>query len=1410
MGCDSLTISLAPGGEALSLLDCVGSGATSEVWRGRLAVNGGEPGALVAVKIAKGPQETALLAAEAEQLLWTCKVGSVEMLASGRVVSSAKPSVVPLDRGCLVLSWAGLRNLGDFTIPNDEKGDCALRLAHDLGAALSDLHQAGYAHGDIKPSNIVIADDDNSATRFGLVDLGLSAPADQTMPRGATPHYLAPEALLCGSRGDGRTRDLWALGVVLAEVALGQTADGRSLRDLSRHKLDEPLRSIIERCLAPHPGGRAPARWIAQRAAEALRAIEDPISTQSRRVVQLRRAYINVRRTELIRCARCRTPELQIEGAAAEWVGLAIAGIRGWLTVRGDLNYEKEPITLRESTPFHRRRILTHVVGPIAANWHISATQSEGDWLAQWLSRTKTADPANWTLSQAETELKAHPSKHVTPDITDLSLALASGRATQVDIDCSESLVLRAQGPTNFALALAERLRARGEMGRALGVLLRCPGALARAEAAETARRSGDVELAKQLLAAITEPVDWATRARLCATGARLALAENLVDFADRHVKDAPLAPATCECRALVELARGDRVAAREAIDIGRSLSATEEEQARLLGLLGMLEQEDGEAEKSAIAFRQAVDIAARTGALLEEATYLTGLSHALVSVGALSEAMTMAERSIALFEALGRPSHAARAALNLLVCYSELGQVDEARATFEFSATLARQSQDPRCLGYLHLAMADVLSASPTDSIQHLERAEHWLSGLSNEDVIQVAAKRWELHLLTDPLPTDEASRRSQIGVEARLTWWGARARRAAADRELNEAATVLAELASLASIPAPALSLARALAAGLQLALLASAGDIARRFTFGLSDIARQVLKNCASELRPAIEALPWMALIRVPREQLFSSEQIAEIERMLRSLSHRDDLRGLLTQVVDVLVLWTGVERGLLLLRAPGGKLQPRVARNLRKSDLQGEQLALSHSLAEQCILAGEPIVAVDATRELASVHASVHALKLRSVLAVPLISGHQTLGVVYLDDRARQGAFGERELAWVRLVSTVAAAAIADARDRLALRRAIRRAERGQRLTTDALAAREAELGQARVELAETRGTRATRFRYDGIIGESVPMRNLLALVDRVIQSDVPVMIVGESGTGKELIAKAIHRNGHQAGASFVAENCAAIPESLLESALFGHTRGAFTGAVRARTGLFDVAHGGTLFLDEIAEMSLAMQSKLLRVLQDGSIRPVGSDRSHQVQVRIIGATHRNLEELVQTGAFRQDLYYRLNVVKLTVPPLRDRTSDIPLLIEHFLRFHCGNRNMRISDQAQALLCGYSWPGNIRQLDNEVRRALVLSEGLILPEHLSDAIRLPAAGTAFNRASLNMKSRVSALEHDLITEALRTTDGNLTRSAELLGISRFGLQKMLRRLDVDRTQGQTIPIDRRRQTTADHTD
>jgi len=300
---------------------------------------------------------------------------------------------------------------------------------------------------------------------------------------------------------------------------------------------------------------------------------------------------------------------------------------------------------------------------------------------------------------------------------------------------------------------------------------------------------------------------------------------------------------------------------------------------------------------------------------------------------------------------------------------------------------------------------------------------------------------------------------------------------------------------------------------------------------------------------------------------------------------------------------------------------------------------------------------------------------------------------------------------------------------------------------------------------------------------GIITRSSAMEDLLAQARRVAASDASVCIFGASGTGKELLARAIHRASPRSGAPFVAVNCGAIPEGLLESELFGHKRGSFTGAVADRRGLFQAAQGGTLFLDEVGDMPLALQVKLLRALEERRVRPVGSHESHEVDVRVIAATHRKLEERIASGEFREDLYYRLNVVKLYIPALAERREDIPLLANHFLarlaeRYRRGS--LAFSPEAMQLMVSAPWPGNVRQLLNVMEQAVALAATEVIPESLVRQA-LDVADTALT--PLDEARR--AFERDYLVRILKITGGNVTRAARLAGRNRTEFYRLLER-------------------------
>jgi DNA-binding NtrC family response regulator len=333
---------------------------------------------------------------------------------------------------------------------------------------------------------------------------------------------------------------------------------------------------------------------------------------------------------------------------------------------------------------------------------------------------------------------------------------------------------------------------------------------------------------------------------------------------------------------------------------------------------------------------------------------------------------------------------------------------------------------------------------------------------------------------------------------------------------------------------------------------------------------------------------------------------------------------------------------------------------------------------------------------------------------------------------------------------------------------------------------------------RSENAYLRSQLERRYSFEGIVGRCRPMRDLFQLLETVSVTNSTILITGETGTGKELVARAIHHNSPRRAYQFVALNCSAIPETLLEAELFGHVRGAFTGAVGNRVGRFELAHKGTLFLDEVGTMGAPLQMKLLRALQEREVERVGESRTIKVDVRVIAATNSDLGRMVADGRFREDLYYRLNVIPVRLPPLRDRKEDVPLLVQHFLDRFCRELNpprglMTVSQQAMRQLMAYGWPGNVRQLENALERAVALGAGRAQIETADLPPDLQEVGDASSSSMLSLpedgidvQAYIGGIERELIRQSLERTGGNKGRAAQLLHLKRTTLVEKLKRM------------------------
>jgi serine/threonine-protein kinase PknK len=495
--------------------------------------------------------------------------------------------------------------------------------------------------------------------------------------------------------------------------------------------------------------------------------------------------------------------------------------------------------------------------------------------------------------------------------------------------------------------------------------------------------------------------------------------------------------------------------------------------------------------------------------------------------------------------------------------------------------------------------------------------------------------------------------------------------------------------------------------------------------------------------------------------------------------RQLAGADSRSAVLTVLVDEAVRLFGAERGFLVAKsaaAPGFHVE--IARSFEREAVANPERKLSTTVVHKVLQQGDGLFSEDAQADDLAAAASVADLRLRSVLCMPLRVGNDVLGVLYLDHRFQAGVFGERDLPWLMAFADQGAIVL-HLHGLLAANRAqaAQLADRNKQLQDTVQAQAEALAAPAPALAREH-----LRYPFPGLLGDSPALLRVLHVLDRVVDTELPVLLTGESGSGKELAARALHAGGGRQRGEFVGVNTAAISDALLESELFGHVKGAFTGADRDRPGLLRHAAGGTLFLDEITEMNLELQARFLRALEEKRARPVGGDREYSLDVRIVAATNRDPVRAVAEGRLREDLYFRLAVVTVRLPPLRERPEDVVPLAELFLAACAREKNApppAVGPALAAALRARPWPGNVRQLRNEMQRLWALAGGGDLrPELLSPAEALPAAA-AGDLPGLDL----AAVEHWAIQRALTAAGGNKAEAARLLGIGRRTLYDKL---------------------------
>ncbi len=483
------------------------------------------------------------------------------------------------------------------------------------------------------------------------------------------------------------------------------------------------------------------------------------------------------------------------------------------------------------------------------------------------------------------------------------------------------------------------------------------------------------------------------------------------------------------------------------------------------------------------------------------------------------------------------------------------------------------------------------------------------------------------------------------------------------------------------------------------------------------------------------------------------------LLKISRVVHAIRGLEELQAqLLDLIFDVVPAGRGA---ILLAEGPGLEFNCLYARTRQAG--QPQLVRVSRTIARQVMTENVAILGVDvaASGPLRDVESLV-ASDVRSLVCVPLTVFQRVIGCIYLDNTGTANRFQEDHLQLMAAIAGISAVALDNARRLQWLE------QENQRLTTE-----------VRQE--------------QSLVGESVRMREIFQFLARVAPAESTVLIEGESGTGKELAARALHRNSHRADKPFVAINCAAIPETLLESDLFGHERGAFTGAALLKKGRLESADGGVVFLDEIGELAPALQVKLLRVLQEREFERVGGTHTIKVDVRLIAATNRDLDESVRKGGFRQDLYYRLAVVRLMMPSLREHRDDIPMLTRHFVQKYAKRSKVKpkpVSREAMAALVNYEWPGNVRELENAIERALVMgSSDSVLLEDLPESLLEQESPAEMHEGKYH--ASVKELKKQLIVDAVEQTRGNYVEAAGILGVHPNYLHRLIRNLGLKET-------------------
>ncbi len=852
----------------------------------------------------------------------------------------------------------------------------------------------------------------------------------------------------------------------------------------------------------------------------------------------------------------------------------------------------------------------------------------------------------------------------------------------------------------------------------------------------------------------------------------------------------------------------GSLASARELASAARELAervrTSPRRRFRIASLTAFLAYRSGDAAAATRAYRETLDLAEENGLDDLVASAASNYGTACHQQGHLGRAIEAYERGRRIALALGMPTTEVTLCFNLARVHADIGSFD--RATQHAEATRARaRAEEMAILEAGACAILAEIASSRNDhalAMRHLDEAERSLGGKGDRELVELRVQRAKCELAAGDhasalrcLTSIESAARAVSAPDVLASWLGTRARARFASGERHDVLEDLERATDLATSCDQ-----RGLVAELSLWSAEAHADAGSSFLEARDknrarELCERMLATLPVDLQAPFRRHPMRRVLftesrdAAPTPETaspFDPRRILEINRRLNSAVTTD---AVLEETMDVAIELAKAERGFLLLaKEQGGAdtLKVAIARNIDRENLRHGHLKFSRTVAERVVRTNEPVFALDPAFDPRFTKArSVHALRLKSLLCVPIRSPKKTLGAIYVDHRF--SATGVRPELVEMMLSLADQAALAILHARLVDELRTKTAELEERNAEIERLARGQALEIARLKRAMDDDARAStrRFDYGTMVAVSPAMRRVLAVLDRVIDADVTVLVRGESGTGKESVARAIHANSPRASGPFVAINCGALPEALLEAELFGYCRGAFSGAVRDHPGLFVGARGGTLFLDELGEMPPAMQVKLLRVLQEKEVRPLGAAESVATDVRVVCATNRVLRNEIAEGRFREDLYYRVAVVELELPPLRDRVEDVLPIADQVLdrlarELH--RPRATLDRGAERALLSHPWPGNVRELENVLTKAYLLAPRAILT---AQDLALAERGPGRVSAASALRTR--------IVGALEATDWNVVAASRVLEMPRATLYRKMRRFGIVRPSG-----------------